>query len=195
MGIRRTMAAGGLAVVLVVAGAGCGKAAETLAEKASGCEDIDASGDEVGAECDGVSAGVDAEGNVAVTDQDGNSTDLSGQGDGTLPEGWPSDLALPEGASIVASNVTQDPKAFTVIAAADGDPTAIYEDLRTQMEGAGYTIDSDSSSDAGGGAFSTLTASGPDYDASLSVAEGVGAGQEADLGSVNITWTLTEVVG
>ena len=62
MDIRRTMAAGGLALALLVGGAGCSKAAEKAVEKATGCEDVDASGDEVGAECDGNDVRVDDRG-------------------------------------------------------------------------------------------------------------------------------------
>ncbi len=190
MRTTRVVAAGAVALALVVGGAGCGKVAEKVAEKASGCEDIDASGDEVGANCDGVSAGVDADGNVAVTDEDGNSFDASADGTGALPDEWPADLAPPEGAGIVSSTVTD--ANLSVTAGLDGDVGEVYEGIKTQLEAAGYTIDYDTVSDSGAGQVGSVAASGPEWDANVNVSTNNG---DTSLGSVLVVYSLTKVEG
>lgn len=194
MGIRRTMTAGGLVVALVIGSASCGKAAEEIAEQASGCENIDASGDEVSAECDGISAGVDAEGNASVTNENGESVEISGQGEASLPEGWPSELTLPADAKIVTSAASQNPLTYVVNAGTDGDVAAVTEDIKAQLTAAGYTIDSESDATAGAGATSTLSASGTEFDTSVTVSAAP-ATTGTDAGATIINWTLTETQG
>lgn len=190
MGMKRTVMAGGLALALVVGGSACSKVAEKVAEKASGCEDIDASGDEVGAECDGVSSKVDSDGNASVTDEDGNSFDVSADGTGELPEGWPADLAPPEGTRIISSNVSNGN--FSVTAGIDGDVTAAYEGIKSQLDRAGYTLEADTVTSAGIGDVASVTASGPGFDASVSVSENQA---QPEYGTVLVNWVLTEATG
>ena len=78
---RRKVAAA--AVVLVLAFTGCGKAAEKLAEKATGCKNIDVNNKGANAECNGVN--------------------VSTSGDGKVPDGFPKELAPPKGARIYYS--------------------------------------------------------------------------------------------
>lgn len=190
MGMKRTVMAGGLALALVVSGSACGKVAEKVAEKATGCEDIDAAGEEIGAECDGVSSKVDSDGNASVTDEDGNSFDVSADGTGELPEGWPANLAPPEGTRIISSTVSSGNLSLT--AGIDGDVTAVYEGIKSQLEGAGYTIEADTVTSAGTGDVASVTASGPDVDASVSVSENQA---QAEYGTVLVNWVLTEATG
>ena len=194
MRTKRAMAAGAVALALVVGGAGCGaiaeKATEKAVEKATGCEDIDASGEQVGAECDGVSANVDADGNVAVTDEDGNSIDASADGSAALPEGWPAELAPPADARITSATVSGDDLGLT--AALDGDVAEVFSAIKGQLEQAGYTIESDTVADAAEGTVASATASGPDLDATVSVTSNVG---DTSLGSVLVVYNLTRAAG
>lgn len=194
MRTTQAMTAGAVALALVVGGAGCGavaeKATEKAVEKASGCEEIDASGDQVGAECDGVSANLDSEGNVAVTDEEGNSLDASADGTAALPEGWPEDLAPPEEARITSATVSDGDLGVT--AALDGDVDEVFAGVKGRLEQAGYTIESDTVTDAGEGTVGSVTASGPDFDATISVTSNHG---DTSLGSVLVVCNLTRAAG
>lgn len=178
MRVRRGAAAGLVGLALVVGASGCGKVSEKIAEEAvernSDCEnvDIDASGGGFSGNC----GGVDVDGNLS--------------GDAELPDGWPSELAPPEGLQIVAATATDTPtRTLSVTGSLDGEVAAVYEGIKTQLTEAGYTIDSDSLTDAGSGQSGALTATGPEYTASVVVAEVANALE----GNVTVNYTLAAV--
>lgn len=176
MRVRRSAAAGLAGLVLVIGASGCGKITEKVAEEAvernSDCKnvDIDSSGGGFSGTCGG-------------TDLSGN---LSGEGD--LPDGFPAELAPPEGFAITASQGDPGPpQTFNVVGSLDGDVATVYEGIKAQLTEAGYTIDAEDLSDVGGGQTGTLAASGPDFVAGVTVSEV----QNALEGNVTVTYTLT----
>ncbi len=178
MDVRRGVAAGLVGLALLAGTTGCSKIGEKVAEEAiernSDCENIDINADE-GA----------VSGSCAGEDFDANAS-----GNAEVPEGWPSELAPPEGLKIVTSNATETPtRTLTVIGSLDGDVATIYEGIKTQLTEAGYTIDADSLADGATGPSGTLAATGPEYTAAVNVTEAVNALD----GNVTVTYTLTAV--
>lgn len=178
MSVRRGVVAGLVGLALVVGASGCGRIGEKVAEEAiernSDCENIDINSDE-GA-VSGSCSGDDFDANVS--------------GNAELPDGWPTDLAPPEGFAIVTSTASDSPvRTLNVIGSLDGDVTAVYEGIKTQLTDAGYTIDTDSLADAGSGLSGALAATGPEYTAAVTVSEGVTALE----GNVSVTYTLTAI--
>jgi hypothetical protein len=178
MDVRRGVAAGLVGLALLAGTTGCSKIGEKVAEEAieqnSNCENVDINTDEGG-----------FAGNC-----DGNDIDANLAGDADLPEGWPSELAPPEGLKIVTSNATDTPiRSLNVIGSLDGDVATVYEGIKTQLTAAGYTIDTDSLADGPTGPAGTLAATGPEYTAAVSVSEIANALD----GNVTVTYTLNAV--
>ena len=182
MGIERKVAAAGLAIGLVLVGAGCGggsEAGDKLAEKIleeNGGGDVDINSDE---------------GSYKFTDENGNTFEGSVDGEGaSLPDGWPSDLAPPDGVKIVtaSSNAVDGKATMSVLAEAGGTVEEWATGLKSQLTDAGYTIDNDTSTSGSDGSYAGLSASG-DYDVFASVSDG------SDEGTVTITVTLSEPAG
>lgn len=178
MDVRRGVAAGLVGLALLAGTTGCSKIGEKVAEEAieanSDCENIDINADEgaVSGSCEGQDFDANASGNAEV------------------PEGWPTELAPPEGLKIVTSNATDTPvRTLTVIGSLDGDVATVYEGIKTQLTEAGYTIDADSLADGPTGPAGTLGATGAEYTAAVSVSEVANALD----GNVTITYTLTAV--
>lgn len=180
MEIRRVMAAGAVGVALVASGVGCGaitdkateKATEKVIEESSNCEDVD------------IDTGGGFSGNC-----DGESIDVDVDGDAELPEGWPAELAPPEGAKIVFATNTSG--TLSVTAGLDGEVDAVTDGIATQLEEAGYTVDDQSSADNGGVATASIRATSDAYQALVAVTE-VENGLD---GNLTISYTLTPPTG
>lgn len=136
MEIRRTIAAGTFGLVLVASGVGCGAAADKAAEKATeraveeaiegaqDCENVDIGEGGVSAECNGENVDIDAGGGAE------------------LPDAWPADLELPEGAKLTfaSSNSGQISATGTI----GGEIDAVTEAFRSALEAGGFTIGDES---------------------------------------------------
>jgi len=176
MRIRRGVVASGLAMALLVGGAGCGKVAEKAAEKA-----IEHSG-----ECDDVDI---KDGGVSGTCGDETfDADLDGA---SLPADWPAELALPAGAKIILSNSSDTPPSANVTAGLDGEINAVYDGIKTQLTEAGYTIDSDSLAQSGSGLAGSLAATGPVHEVHVVVTESPNAIE----GNLSLVYTVTPAAG
>ncbi len=147
-GRARTMGTTIAVVALALTGAGvsgCGSVSETLTEKAvEGAAEAAGEGD--------VQFDVDDEG-VTIESEDGSITTKS---DGSLPEGFPSDIPLPEG-EIQFSQVLDTPEgtSWSVQIASTATVDAVTEQMRSGLEPAGYSITSETttSGDAGDTTF------------------------------------------
>ena len=201
MSKTRALAGIGVAGALLLT-AGCGKAADKIAERAAeeavenaaGGGNLDISGDGFTFESeDGtVSYEVDEDGNVVMkgpdgevitADSDGNMTMSGEDGDSTftsgenaeLPEGWPEYMALPDGASITTAATTADgeQKIGTVTAEVDGDVKEIYETYKSAIEDEGFEI-SDSFTNSSSGDLGTISGEKGDVSVTVYVGEGDG---------------------
>jgi len=86
---------------------------------------------------------------VKVTDEEGNTSAFGSQA--SVPEDWPSDIPVPDG-TVLSSASYPDGKQVTV--QPDGDALAAYNDIRSQVEAAGYTVRS--TTDVGGSKSTVL---------------------------------------
>jgi hypothetical protein len=146
--------------------------AEEAIERNSNCEDIDINADEgaVSGSCEG------------------EDFDANASGNAELPEGWPTDLAPPEGFQIVTSTASDTPvRTLNVIGSLDGEVATVYEGMKAQLTAAGYTIETDSLAEGPTGPAGTLAATGPELTAAVSVSEVANALE----GNVTVTYTLT----
>lgn len=179
MDVRRGVAAGLVGLALLAGTTGCSKIGEKVAEEAI----------EQNSNCEGVD--VDIEEGGFSGNCDGQEIDANASGNAELPSDWPTDLAPPEGFAIETSTATDSPiRSLNVIGSVDGDVTAIYEGIKAQLTEAGYTIDADSLADSGIGPSGTLSATGPEWTASVVVTEDVSGVLE---GNVSVTYTLNAV--
>jgi len=173
MEIRRAMAAGAVGLALVASGVGCSKVADTVAEEAvernSTCKDVD----------------IDSGGSGLSGNCDDQEFDLNAGGEAELPDAWPADLALPEGAKIVLA--TDQAGQITVTAGLDGELGAVTDGIVAQLEGAGYTIEDETTTDNGGSASASVRATGPDHQALVAVTDTANAVD----GNLTIIYTLS----
>lgn len=177
MDVRRGVAAGLVGLALVIGSTGCSKVGEKVAEEAieanSNCEDVDIDAGEGGfsGNCDG-------------TDINAN---VSGNAD--LPDGYPADLAPPEGFEIISGTGVAEPvQTYDVYGTIVGDVAGTYEQAKTQFTEAGYTIDTDSLADGPTGPVGNFTATGPEYTANVTVSE-----VAMDEGDVSVNYVLTAI--
>lgn len=173
MEIRRVVAAGAVGLALVASGVGCGKVADKVAEEAvernSNCTDVD----------------IDSGNGGFSGTCDGQELDANASGEAELPDSWPADLALPEGAKIVLA--TDQGGQITVTAGLDGELAAVTDGIESQLEAAGYTIEDSTSADNGGTASASIRATGPDHEALVAVTDTANAVD----GNLTIVYTLT----
>lgn len=157
---------------LALAACGGESATEKLIEEATGVN-VDQDGNVVSiSTAEGVLE-YDDEGNINVVTSDGQQV-LSGSGDGDVPENFPSDVPLPE-LSIVGSmsSTGNDGEIFIINFSAD-DPRSAYDTYREQLTSAGFAIDDELVSDAGG-IYSALSgASNGTWAVSLVASDGTG---------------------
>lgn len=118
----------GSAVAALVLGAGltlaaCGSVAEEAAEQAI---EESLGGGNVEVEDDG----------LKITDDEGNEIATGSQA--SLPEEWPDEIPVPEG-DLISS--TASPNAVSITVQSDGDADAIFTDLKSQVEAAGFSAE------------------------------------------------------
>jgi hypothetical protein len=168
--LRRALAALGTAGVLLVTGA-CGSSAgdataTTTAKRTSTSGTVSVDGNQVKVPTAKGTCTYDDSGSTRCVGSNGSSS-VDDSGNAKLPEGWPASLDPPAGAKIVSSG--SDRTTMTVIAELAAAPAAVERAIRTQLEGAGYTITGDSSGSAGGAAVGALTATKGTSDVVVSI--------------------------
>lgn len=182
MRIKRTTTAGAVALALLLAG-GCGAVAEKATEKAAE-KAIEADGN-----CENVDLDLDSGGGGVSADCGGESIDIDAGGGASLPDGFPADLAPPAEANIIFATSSGD--GFTVTAGLDGDIDAVFEGIKTQLTDAGYTIDNEASTDAGGTQTRNVLATGSEYSANVTVTDTANAAE----GNLSVSYILATVTG
>lgn len=179
MDVRRGVAASLVGLALLAGATGCSKIGEKVAEEAI----------EGNSNCEGVDVDIE-EGGFSGT-CDGQDIDANASGDADLPTDWPAELAPPEELQIISATGTDTPvRNLAVTGSLDGEVAAIYDGIKAQLTEAGYTIDADALSEGPTGPSGTLTATGPEWTASVVVTEDVSGVLE---GNVSLTYTLTAI--
>ncbi len=154
--MRGRLIAGAAALALVtVLGTGCGKVANKVADKATEKAIDHATGGSVDVNS--------SDGGVSIRTKDGSAT----YGNGTkLPDGWPKDLPVPDGMELhSATSSKSSGTTYLMITgtAESAEPAGMYDALKQELVDAGYTIDNDNQSTAGGnGFYGTLSGSKAD---------------------------------
>lgn len=200
MRLGRRLVVMAFAVVLVANGCGkvAEKAGERIAEKATGCKNIDVSDKGAKASCDGNSVNVDNDGNVSTKDKDGNETTF-GVG-AELPADWPAELAPPDGTKILTTSTTSTngKKSWLVVAAVPGDVESVSEGIKDQLAAAGFGAVNSSTNDTNGIKISTLNGQSDSLDVAVLIGDSlaVTAGKgEIPSGSTGVTFTLSQRAG
>ena len=175
MDVRRGVAAGLVGLALLAGATGCSKIGEKVAEEAvernSDCENVDINTDEGG-----------FAGNC-----NGNDIDANISGNADLPDGYPAELAPPEGYEIISSTGTATPvQTYDVFGTMVGEVGTVYEQVKTQLTDAGYTVDTDSLAEGPTGPVGNFTATGPDYTAVVTVSE-----VATDDGEISVNYAVT----
>jgi len=115
---------------------------------------------------------------------------VDGEG-ASLPRGWPSDLAPPDSVKLITSSTSTvgDTKTMTVLGESEGSIDDLVPAIKEQVEGAGFEISQDTSSDVTGGGYAGLTAKKGGDELVVAVA----ADPSSD-GKVTITMTISSKV-
>ncbi len=128
-GRRRSAATGALVVALAFGLGGCGDGETTITTE-DGSVTIDSDGD-------GGSVTIDSsEGSVTVTTETG----------GELPDGWPSEVAIPDGGSVEVSGsyTGEEGTSWNVgVKYAGADPADIADQMKSNLEGAGFVMEAE----------------------------------------------------
>jgi len=167
------------ATVLCAAGAltltGCGGAVEGVAENQIERAIEDELGESADVEIDDDSFTVDTEeGSISA-------------GAGSVPEDFPADVPLVEGEVAFAQRLeSADGTGWSVIITTSGDPTSVAEQIRTDLETNGFTVDEASQFGGEGGEGGTVLGEKDDLTAFILVA---GDGSETTA-----TYTVNEEV-
>lgn len=199
MEITRTLVAGAMGLALVVGGVGCGQAAEKAAEKAAeqaieqngDCEDIDISSDGgVSGSCNGTEFAANGETGEVDVETDGGDVGIGSGAD--LPEGWPADLEVVDGLEVFISLSDELGLNFTGHLGEDADIEAVADEIRADLEAAGFTIEDDVTGDEGDGRMQTsITAPGEEFTARIAVTETPNDPQ----GALTVAYFLEPIAG
>lgn len=175
MDITRTLAAGALGLVLLTGAAGCGAVAEEAGER------IAEEAVEQNSDCSDVE--IDSEGGFSGT-CGGDQIDVDASGDAGLPDAWPAELAPPDRAQVITSTDTDGSLALTY--GLDGEVAAVADEVKAQLEAAGYTIDDDTAAQSAGSTSASVSATGPEYSADVVITDV----QNAVEGNITVVYTL-----
>jgi hypothetical protein len=159
---RHTVAGAALAASLVLVGA-AGCSSEDAGEKA---------GERLAEEMMGGDVDINAEdGSVKLTDEEGNTSEYGSGAE--LPEGWPSDLALPDGVTILGSSTRTENGVETMFVTGESETSLddLYEQIKKQLTDAGYEIVNDSNMSSSSGGFASVEATGDEYTANVTISE------------------------
>ena len=164
MRLTRTLAAAGLAAVLVL-GAGCGS------------DDGDDAAES------GTTAPTTADGGAdAGTDAGTDSGSSAGAEEVALPDGWPDELALPDGVTPIQANALES--MMSVVANIDGDVQAVFDALKAQLTEAGYEIVADNFTGTDDGGYGSL--SGQTDELTVAIAFGPDATGDVNQVTINV---------
>jgi hypothetical protein len=168
--MKRTLGVAALGVALVL-GTGCGAAADKAAERATEEAIEEAAG--------GGQVDIDDDGNVQVETEDGSFA----ANDGELPDDWPEDIPVIDGATVDSSFSTSS-GGDTVTTAAMTTDKSVEEVLAFYKEElSGWTVDNESTSEFNGVPSGSLIASDGERTASIGATEASGSV------TVSITYT------
>lgn len=131
--LRKALVVGASAFAFTIAASGCGAAEDELAEQLTE-EAIEQAGD--GAEVD-----IDGD-ELTVTDENGDTASIGTD----LPDDFPVDEVPLLDGTIVSATAT-DGASFMVMMDVEGDPEAVHEEALGMLTDAGYTSDTEMSSD------------------------------------------------
>ena len=84
----------------------------------------------------------------------------------TVPDGWPSELALPSNVTVVES-FRPDATSMTVVGNIDGDTQAVYDTLKTQLTSAGYDLVGSTFTPSPQGGYGSISAKSSQYTAAI----------------------------
>lgn len=129
----RTKVAGAVAALILGIGlAGCGGGDETVVATDDGTVSVDQD-----------------ENRIEIETDEGSAT-ITGQGSGELPDGWPSEVAVPEGATITGGMAMtgQDQKGWTAsLSFPDASAKDVMAQFASSLEDAGFTTEGTYSSE------------------------------------------------
>ncbi len=99
------------------------------------------------------------EGKIKIESSDGSMT-ITGEGGGELPEGWPSEVQVPEGGSVTAAMaLTGEDQGWTAsLTYADKSSKDLAAEVKSNLESAGFTLQGEFTT--GDGAMGTYSGNG-----------------------------------
>jgi hypothetical protein len=172
--IVRTVATVGAAVAAAGLVGGCGGAGDQLAEQAAEAA-AEAAGEDVDLDVDGDSVTIEAEG--------GSVTSTAGD---ELPEDFPADVPLLEGTLTFSQRLeVPDGTSWTALLELPGDVESSTAEAVAALEGAGFSIETQTTSESAGAASSFVSARRDDFLVQLTLTE---AG-----GTVSAQYAIVEV--
>jgi hypothetical protein len=84
-----------------------------------------------------------------------------------LPDGWPDELALPEGTTLLNANQVANSTALSIDARVE-DPQAAFDTLKSQLSDAGYEIVGSTFTPTDLGGYGSISAKGDTYTVAIS---------------------------
>ena len=197
MSRTKLVAAASLTAALLLSG--CGAVAEKATEKATekalesggdGKVDIDTKNGTVKVETKDGTFTSDENG-AKVESKDGDSTFSAGDTT-TLPEGWPDELAPPDGTKLLSSStIAQDGKdVMAVLGEVDGSVKDVYTDIKNQLEGAGFELSNDTFGTAGSGSYGAISGKNDTFEATATISSGSGSDAKT-----TVSMSLTPLAG
>ena len=99
------------------------------------------------------------EGKIEIESSEGSMT-ITGEGGGELPEGWPSEIQVPEGGSVTAAlALTGEDQGWTAsLTYADKSSKDLAAEVKSNLESAGFILEGEFTS--GEGAMGTYSGNG-----------------------------------
>ena len=167
--VRTAVVVGAAAMTLT----GCGNAVEGLAEGAV----EKALENEIGPSAD---VQIDDD-SFTVDTEEGSIT----AGAGSVPDDFPADVPLPEGEVSFAQRLeSAEGLGWSVVVTTSGDPTAVAEQVGTDLESSGFTVDNASQFGGSDGSGGTVLAEKDDLSVLVLVA--------GDGGQTVVTYTVSQ---
>lgn len=84
-----------------------------------------------------------------ITGPDGEETTFSAGADAEMPDGWPDDITLPEGAELTTGSSSDDGRTLNATAVAEGEVLDVYDHFKGVVEAGGYELITDTVQDLG----------------------------------------------
>ncbi len=153
-----------LAVLVLAPLTGCGAAVQKAAEKATGVD-------------------VNNDGNkVTITGNEGDKVEMQGGDDVSLPDGFPKDVPLYEGAKLIMSNsyTTDGNTAYTAVYETSDDVATVHAWYKDALPKAGWTIEGDVVNSSDGSSMAVIGAKKGDTTLNVAVGDSKDNGQDHD---------------